>query len=282
MKIEKYKKGFFVEKDKYFDPLKTFDCGQCFRFKKTEKGIRGVVFNSVINIEGENEGYYIYGSGKIELDKLEFFLDFDNNYAKIEKFLKKDEIIIPALSYGMGIRILKQDFFETLISFIISQQNNIPRITKTVEKFAELFGDKIEYDGEVFYTFPTPEKVKKITILDLEPLKCGYRAKYIIDAIEKVNSGEIDFEKLKKMDYQAAKNELLRISGVGEKVADCICLFSLGCFSAFPTDTWIKKAMDKLYKIPEKEISEKSRALFGEYSGIAQQYLFYYLRYNRP
>ena len=281
MNIKNYENGFFIEANKYFDPVKTFDCGQCFRFKRIENKIIGVAFNNVITIEEAKKGYYIHGNNKINIEILSDFLDCQNKYDKIEKFLENDNIIAPALDFGRGIRILKQEFFETLISFIISQQNNIPRITKTVEKFAELFGEKIEFNGEVFYTFPTAKQVEHITIFDLEPLKCGYRAKYIIDAINKVNSGEISFTELKNTDYQTAKNKLLTINGVGAKVADCICLFSLGFFSAFPTDTWIKKAMDKLYSIPEKEISEKSKKLFGDYSGIAQQYLFYYLRYNR-
>ena len=281
MIIKEYKNGFFVESDKHFDPYQTFDCGQCFRFKRNDSKITGVAFNNVITIEEAENGYYIYGNNKLNIEVLKDFLDCDNKYDEICEFLKKDEIIAPALSFGQGIRILKQEFFETLISFIISQQNNIPRITKTVEKFAELFGEKTEYNGEIYYTFPTAEMVKDITAFDLEPLKCGYRVSYIIDAIEKVNSGEISFNELKKADYQTAKEKLLTIKGVGAKVADCICLFSLGKFSAFPTDTWIKKAMNKLYSIPEKEISEKSKKLFGKYSGIAQQYLFYYLRYNK-
>jgi len=281
MEIKAYKNGFFIENNKYFDPYKTFDCGQCFRFKKTEKGIIGVAFGRVITIEEEKSGCYIYGNSSLGFDVIKSFLDCENKYDEIEEFLKNDEIMAPALSFGCGIRILKQEFFETLISFIISQQNNIPRITKTVEKFSELFGDKIEYKGEIFHTFPRAEQLKDITVFDLEPLRCGYRASYIIDAIEKVLSGEIDFSSLKSMDYITAKNRLLTIKGVGSKVADCICLFSLGQFSAFPTDTWIKKAMQQLYSVPEKEILQKSQTLFGEYSGIAQQFLFYYLRYNK-
>ena len=281
MDIKKYKNGFLILDNKYFDPYKTFDCGQCFRFKNTDGRVRGVAFGNVIAIEKAENGYYVYGSKKLDLKVLNTFLDCKNKYDEIENFLKNDEIMVPALSFGCGIRILKQEFFETLVSFIISQQNNIPRITKTVEKFCQLFGEKIEYEDEIFYTFPTAKKLKDITVFDLEPLKCGYRSKYIIDAIEKVNSGEIDFEELKNMDYKSAKEKLLTIKGVGSKVADCVCLFSLGQFSAFPTDTWIKKAMEQLYKVTEKEIPQKSKTLFGEYSGIAQQFLFYYLRYRK-
>ena len=281
MNITAYKDGFLLKNDKYFLPDLTFDCGQCFRFKKSGEKFVGVAFGSVISIEGTENGYYFSGTAGLTDKILGNFLDIDKKYDIIEAFLQNDEIMLPALAFGRGIRILKQDFFETLISFIISQQNNIPRITKTVEKFAELFGEKIEYDGQIFYTFPTSEAVKDITVSDLEPLKCGYRAPYILDAIKKVQSGEIDYQALKEADYQTAKAQLLTIKGVGEKVADCICLFSLGHFCAFPTDTWIKKAMNSLYGVSEKEIKKTSETLFGEYCGIAQQYLFYYLRYRR-
>jgi N-glycosylase/DNA lyase len=280
LNIIKYKNGYFAENNDYFNPELTFDCGQCFRFKKTEKGFVGVAFNNVIAIEKCEGGHYIYGQNPLELSVLRNFLGCGDEYGEIENILRKDEIIAPALDFGRGIRILRQEFFETLISFIISQQNNIPRITKTVETFARLFGDKIDFQGASYYTFPKAEKLQNIAVSDLEPLKCGYRAKYIIDAVEKVNSGAVSYGELIKSDYITAKNKLLTINGVGSKVADCVCLFSLGQFTAFPTDTWIKKAMDKLYNINEKEIAEKSQTLFAPYPGIAQQHQFYYLRYS--
>jgi N-glycosylase/DNA lyase len=276
-----YKKGFLIESNPFFDPNLIFDCGQCFRFKKTENGFIGVIFENIVVIENLENGYYIYCHNPLDKGILESFLDIKRDYKKIQTFLSKDEIMAPALSFGRGIRILKQDFFETLLSFIISQQNSITKISNTVEKISELFGDKIEFNNKIYYTFPTAERLKDITEEDLAPLRCGYRAKYIIDAIKRVNNGEIDYNTLKSLDYPSAKKTLLTINGVGPKVADCICLFSLGHFDAFPTDTWIIKAMDSLYQIPQKEILEKSKEMFGDYSGIAQQYLFYYLRYNR-
>ena len=182
------------------------------------------------------------------------------------------------MEFGQGIRILKQEFFECVISFIISQQNNIPKIKKAVEGFCALFGEKIEYNNKVYYTFPDVEKVKNIKKEDLAPLKIGYRDTYIIDAIEKIASGEINYDELSKMTYSEAKAKLLTVKGIGNKVADCILLFSLLKFDAFPVDTWIKKAMTSLYNLKENEIENYSRMNFGEYSGFAQQYIFYYIR----
>ena len=185
-----------------------------------------------------------------------------------------------AMEYGRGIRILKQDFFETLLTFIYSQRSNIPKIAKCVEKTAELFGTKIEYMGRTFYAFPTPEQMKNADACSLEPVKCGYRCSYIPDAVNKVLSGELNYEELKNLPYPEVKSRLMTVKGVGEKVADCVCLFSFGFFEAFPTDTWIKKAMDSLYSVKEADIKNASADMFGDFSGIAQQYLFYYLRYN--
>ena len=168
-----------------------------------------------------------------------------------------------------------------MISFIISQQNNIPKIKKAVEGFARLFGDEIEFKGSKYYSFPDVTKVKDITKEDLKELKIGYRDEYIIDAIKKVSSGEISYEELIKLPYKEAKEKLLTVKGIGNKVADCILLFSLLKFEAFPVDTWIKKAMTELYNLKEKEIKDYSKINFGDYSGFAQQYIFYYIRSSK-
>ncbi len=273
--------NFYIEKNPYFVPQLFFDCGQCFRFSKKENAFTGVAFDNVIELFEEENGYVIKTSDKLSINKLEEFFDLKRDYERIENLLKTDEAMRNAMDFGRGIRILKQDFFETLLTFIYSQRSNIPKIAKCVEETARLFGNKITYNGNTYYTFPTPEQMKGITQKDLESVKCGYRSPYIINAVEKINSGEIDIEELKVLPYEKVKEKLLTIKGVGEKVADCICLFSFGFFEAFPTDTWIKKAMDQLYNVSDKDIKEKSEDMFGEYCGIAQQYLFYYLRYKK-
>lgn len=266
-----------------FSLLHTFDCGQCFRFNEVEKGrFTGVAFKKPVEIYEEN-GDIVF----LNLTKDEFlkswvdFLDLDRDYKEIKDFLSSDEIIKKAIGYGEGIRILKQDFFECLISFIISQQNNIPKIKKAVEGFCELFGEKVEYNGKGYYTFPDAEALKDITVSDLAPLKIGYRDKYIISAIEAVLSGRISYEILSSLSYEEAKKLLLTINGVGEKVANCVLLFSLLKFEAFPVDTWIKKAMEGLYNLSVKDIPDYTRINFGKYSGFAQQYIFYYIRNNK-
>lgn len=261
----------------------TFDCGQSFRFNMIEKDhFEGVAFGRAVELYKEDKDIVITNLKKSEfLEKWVDFLDLERDYTKIKNELSQDEIIKKAIDFGRGIRILKQDFFECLISFIISQQNSIPKIKKTVEMFCTLFGKEEELNGKKYYTFPTPDMLLNLTVSDLAPLKIGYRDKYIIDAIKKVNSKEIDEDKLFNMPYTEAKKILKTISGVGDKVADCVLLFSLNKFEAFPVDTWIKKAMEGLYNVKEKEIPNYSRLNFGSYSGFAQQYIFYYIRNNK-
>ena len=281
MEIKLIDNKFYIEKDPYFVPQLFFDCGQCFRFSKRENVFSGVIFGNVIELFEEKDGYIIKASGDITKEQLYDFFDLKRDYKEIEAILEHDDALRAAMNFGRGIRILKQDFFETLLTFIYSQRSNIPKIAKCVEETARLFGDKISYNGKDFYTFPTPEQMAGITEKELESVKCGYRASYIVDAVNKINSGEINVTELQSLPYEKVKEKLLTIKGVGEKVADCICLFSFGFFEAFPTDTWIKKAMDQLYSIKDKDIKAKSGDMFGKYCGIAQQYLFYYLRYRK-
>lgn len=266
-----------------FSLVDTFDCGQCFRFNKMENGhFIGVAFNRVAEFFMEDGNLVIKNVTREEfLKDWVSFLDLNRDYKEIKEELSKDEVVKKAIEYGKGIRILKQEFFECLISFIISQQNNIPKIKKAIETFCSLFGDEVVYDGNIYYTFPEFEKVKDITLKDLEPLKIGYRDKYIIDAIKKIKDNEISYEKLLNMSYEEAKKNLLTINGVGEKVANCVLLFSLLKSEAFPVDTWIKKAMESLYNLEVKEIPEYTKINFGKYSGFAQQYIFYYIRNER-
>lgn len=282
MILKKTDKGYFIKNNPYFKPQLFFDCGQSFRFFNFENDTyTGVAFGNVIELKEENDGYLITTSGNLDEKILISFFDLERNYEEIENILKSDISMKEAMDFGRGIRILKQDFFEMLLTFIYSQRSNIPKIAKCVEETSRLFGDEIVYNKKTYYSFPTPEKMKGITEKDLESVKCGYRSPYIIDAVNKVNSGEISFDNLKQLPYTKVKEKLMTIKGVGEKVADCICLFSFGFFEAFPTDTWIKKAMQQLYGVSENEIKETSDKMFGNLSGIAQQYLFYYLRYKK-
>ncbi len=273
------KDKIIIKNPEDFSLKSTFDCGQCFRFNEEKGHFFGISNGKVAEFYEEDGNIIIENVTKDEfLNYWVHFLDLKRDYKKIKKELIKDKVIKEAIEFGYGIRILNQDFFECLISFIISQQNNIPKIKKAVEGISALFGEEIIYKGKSYYTFPTPEKLKDITETDLAPLKIGYRDKYIIDAVFNVYNGNITYEKLIKMPYSDAKRELLKIKGVGEKVADCVLLFSLLKSEAFPVDTWIKKAMEGLYNLKPKEIHNYTELNFGLYSGFAQQYIFYYVR----
>jgi N-glycosylase/DNA lyase len=177
-----------------------------------------------------------------------------------------------ATDFGAGIRILRQDKWEALCSFIISQCNNIPRIKKIVETLCSTFGDPVELNGKTFYTFPSADRVASLEAEDLAPLRCGYRAPYIIDAARAVASGELNLEELSRKDFNTALKTLKSLNGVGDKVANCVILFGLCMLNAFPIDVWMKKAIKEHYG------DGFDPKIFGDYAGIAQQYMFYYAR----
>jgi N-glycosylase/DNA lyase len=177
-----------------------------------------------------------------------------------------------ATAYGKGIRILRQEKWEALCSFIISQNNHIPRIKKIVEALCELFGEQVEFDGKIYYSFPPPEKLCTLDESDLAPLKCGYRASYILSAAKAVTDGSIDLGALSQSSLDIARKELLKIHGVGNKVADCVLLFGLGLLDSFPVDVWMRRALSEHFS-PDLDPS-----VFSPYAGIAQQYIFHYKR----
>lgn len=260
-----------------------FECGQCFRWKKEKNGSYiGVIKNGVVKINKDNDIFYIESSVETE-DEIREYLDLNTDYSAIKNIISKDDVNMQtALNYGAGIRILNQDPWEMLISFIISAANNIPRISKTIENISKAYGKQIVFNGKEYYLFPTPEELSRASVEDLRALNLGFRDKYIYSATKLVLDGEIDLNKISELPYKSAKKELTKIPGVGEKVADCILLFSMKKREAFPVDTWIKKVMAELYVDSRniKKISEYAEKRFGEYAGIAQQYLFYWKREN--
>ncbi len=266
--------GVTIESPELFSVERTLDCGQCFRFDKDENGVfHGVAFGKYIRLEQKENGD-IFIPNMSEKEFKERFMSYfalDTDYGEIISSLVFDETVKNSLSNSSGIRILNQEPWETLCSFIISQNNNIPRIKKIVSSLCELFGDEVE--GCEMKAFPSAEKVYSLGIDGLAPIKSGFRAKYIISAAEAVSSGKLDLEKLKKEDYSSAKKQLMEIKGVGPKVADCVLLFGLGFKEAFPVDVWIKKVISKYYG------EGFTPDYFGKYAGIAQQFLFYNERY---
>lgn len=262
----------FIPEDD-FDLPRIFECGQCFRWNTDENGVyTGVAFGRAAKIRQEGEKFIISGSAQDFEDIWRGYFDLDRNYAKIRQGLCIDNYMRSASEFGAGIRLLKQDKWEALCSFIISQCNNIPRIKKIVETLCRTFGDEISFDGETYYSFPSPERVASLTVEDLSPLRCGYRAPYIIGAAQAVASGAMDLEAIAKGTPEEASKALKTLNGVGDKVANCVVLFGLQMFNAFPIDVWMKKALAKHYG------KGFDPSVFGEYAGLAQQYMFYYAR----
>ena len=274
-----------------FELAHIFECGQCFRWRKiNEEKYIGVIKNGVVEITKttpnsitiEYEDYIKSETLKFE-DELKEYFDLNTDYSYIKSTISKDDLNLQkAIEYGGGIRILNQDPWEMLISFIISAANNIPRISKTIENISREFGKEIIFKGEKYYLFPTPEELSKASIEDLRALNLGFRDKYVYGATQMVCKGDINLDIILNMEYADAKKELKRVAGVGDKVADCILLFSMKIHEAFPVDTWIKKVMAELYNESKdiKKIASFAEEKFGKNAGIAQQYLFYYMREN--
>lgn len=272
-----------------FELAHIFECGQCFRWhKEVDDTYIGITKFGVMNVKKLENKVLIDGEfiskdiEKVQEDILDY-LDLNCNYSEIKKLLEKDdENMMKAIEYGYGIRILNQDPWEMLISYIISAANNIPRISKTIENISKEYGKRISYNGNAYYMFPTPEELSTASVDDLRRLNLGFRDKYVHNATKMVANKEIDLDAIKNMDYKSAKSELVKIDGIGEKVANCILLFSMKKTEAFPVDTWIKKVMANLYNESKdiKKIATFAENKFGKYGGIAQQYLFYYMRSN--
>ncbi len=266
--------GVLIHSPQLFNVDRTLDCGQCFRFEKDETGVfHGVAFGKYLRMERHPNGdIFIPNMSKTEFETIFMsFFALDEDYSQIISSLSFDETVKNSLVRSEGIRVLNQDPWETLCSFIISQNNNIPRIKKIVSALCQLCGEEIE--GCEMRSFPTAEAVYSLGVEGLSPIKSGFRAKYIISAAESVVTGETDFDMIKKQDYDTAKKQLMKIKGVGPKVADCVLLFGLGFKEAFPIDVWIKRVISKYYG------EDFTPNYFGKYAGIAQQFLFYNERY---
>ena len=252
------------------DLEQTLDCGQSFRWEKQDDGsFSGVAFDKFVNISLDGTDMTIKNAVEADRELWFDYFDLALDYGKIREDISElHPVLKEAAKYAPGIRILRQEPYEALCTFIISQNNNIKRIKGIVGRLCESFGDEIE-DG--VYGFPTAERLAELTPDDLAPLRAGFRNRYIIDSAKKVASGEVDLELCKTADYETSRAELMKITGVGVKVADCTLLFGMHRVEAFPVDVWMKRAMEKLF--PGMTAAE-----FGEYAGIAQQYIFHYSR----
>lgn len=253
-------------------PYKTFECGQCFRWNADENGgYVGVASGRAARVLTRG-GMAVIECGEEDIGFWREYLDMDTDYVKARESVMLGEYLTECAEYGRGIRILRQDKWEALCSFIISQCNNIPRIKSIVEKLCAMFGEAIETPWGVKYSFPTASRVALLEEPELAPLRSGYRAAYIINAARAVASGDIDLEYAATLDGNEARKYLKSLNGVGDKVANCAVLFGLHRMDAFPVDVWIKRALKE--NLP----AGFDPATLGDYAGLAQQYMFFHAR----
>jgi N-glycosylase/DNA lyase len=272
-----------VRNIKDFNAVHTFECGQCFRWiRQADGSYTGVVRGKVLNVSVEDDTLILKNTNLEDFKNIWFdYFDLGRDYGQVKEAVMRDAIMREAAAFGWGIRLLKQDIWETLISFIISANNRIPRIMKTVGVISKIYGEKLEMDGEEYYSFPVVSKLTQSSLQDLEVCKGGFRCKYILNSSRMISDGEISLNKISQLDTDSARKELMKFPGVGPKVADCVLLYSGTKYDVFPTDVWVKRVMEELYFKREagfKEIHEFARNYFGNLAGFAQQYLFYFAR----
>lgn len=286
MEEQKYK----LRNVKSFELRDIFECGQCFRWNKQEDGsYTGVFKNNVLNVKKNKDEIIFEGICENDIQQtVENYFDLNRNYEKIKEQLSKiDQNMKMSIEYGNGIRILNQDLWETIISFIISANNNIPRIKGIIERLSEKYGDEIKYKGNKYYTFPTQEQLKNVTVEEYRRLGLGFRDIRLYETTKMILNKQVDIGNMKNNPNTIeVREELLKLSGVGPKVADCILLFSdLKRFEVFPIDVWVRRVMNDLYiknedetKVNKKQIEKIANEKFGDLAGLAQQYLFYWRR----
>lgn len=271
-----------------FNLSQTLECGQIFRYEKISTHSYSVIAkNKRIKLtqQPQSTTLMIHNITFPEYEEIwKQYLDMDTDYNHIIRTISKnDPNMRKATEYGKGIHILNQDPWEMLISFIISQNKSIPHIQQCIQNICEAFGEKVENKGEQpYYTFPTPKRLGQATEEELRNCKVGFRAPYIMDACQKVLDNTVQLKDLYHMPTQEAKEVLMKIKGVGEKVSHCILLFGFKKTDTFPVDVWIKRIMEQLYfknkELKKSEIIQFADENFGKYAGYAQQYLFYYAR----
>ena len=273
-----------------FELKDIFDCGQCFRWNEQEDGsYTGVFGENVLNVNKIGNEVIFKGICKENIkETVEKYFDLNRDYQKIKSKLEKiDENLKKSIEYGKGIRILNQDLWETIISFIISANNNIPRIKGIIERLSKKYGKEIEWNDTKYYTFPTAKDLENVTVQEYRELGLGFRDIRLYETTQMILDKKVDLEEMKNNpNTMEVREQLLSLSGVGPKVADCILLFSdLKRFEVFPIDVWVRRVMNDLYihnedetKVNKKQIEKIAQEKFGDLAGLAQQYLFYWRR----
>jgi len=255
----------------------TLRCGQVFRWQKRGDEWIGIVKDSVVSIK--QKGDILVAKSNLTPEDIASYFRLDDDMENIYEHISKDKLMKEVIARYRGLRLVRQDPWECLISYVCSINNRIPQIEHMIQNLSARFGEEI-YDG--VYGFPGPERLADASHDELKKCKLGFRVDWILDIAKKVCEGELQLEKLRDMDYQSAKRELLKVNGVGDKVADCVLIYSLDKLEAFPVDVHIRRVVQREYlkngRISDKRIGEWARQYFSEYAGYAQQYLFHYER----
>ncbi|MBP2027946.1 N-glycosylase/DNA lyase [Acetoanaerobium pronyense] len=286
MKIYSEKNRVIIDGAKDFVPKHIFECGQCFRWDLEDDGsYTGVAMNRVLNVKGEGDTIIFDNTTLEEYEKIwKHYFDMEKDYSLIkEKLSMMDEYLDESVKFGHGIRILRQDTFETVISFIISARNAIPMIKRSIKYLSNELGEPLgEYRGKEYYSFPSPKALSSAKEELLINSKVAFRRGYIVDTSYIQHSHQVDLYNLKNLPTDMARRDLMALPGIGPKVSDCILLFGLGKYDVFPVDVWVKRVMEEFYLEEEvkdlKKIREYAIDKFQDMSGFAQQYLFYYAR----
>lgn len=290
-----------IEGAKNFKLKHIFECGQIFRFEEVkENDFIVIAFGKLIEVKEEGNNVVIYNTNEEEFNRIWLnYLDLNRDYSDIKEELSKDVLLKQSIEFGYGVRVLNQDPFEMLLSFIISARNNIPSIKKTVNKIAVKWGKQINYKDKIYYAFPSIYEIKDATLEEIQETGASFRSKYLIDTIKNVYNSVKDenlklneenpylkynLDYIKRLSDDECHDALQEFKGVGSKVADCIMLFSMEKTSAFPVDVWVKRAMIHFYGAEDSSLNKIrifARNKFEKLSGFAQQYLFYYARENK-
>ncbi|CEO28796.1 DNA-3-methyladenine glycosylase family protein [Paraclostridium sordellii] len=285
MKIYEKDNKVILEGVSDFDPKHIFECGQCFRWKDQGDGsYTGVAKGRVINVSREGDTIYLKNTNLEDFNNIwKDYFDLDTDYSKIKNELRNmDEYLEKATEFGWGIRLLRQDPWEMIISFIISSNNRIPMIQKAIKNLSREYGTYIgSYEGEDYYDFPTPQQLSKASIEEIRACSTGFRDKYIKSTTEEVIKNNDDVYNYRNLSTEDCIKELLKFNGIGPKVGDCIALFGMQKYDTFPVDVWVKRVMQEFYVEDDMSLPKiRKYAIdkFGDLSGFAQQYLFYYAR----
>lgn len=267
-----------IKLNKPFNLDNTVTCGQIFRFYKQEDNSYDIILNDrVINIIQDNKYLIVKSNDEEDLEKKIFdYFDLNTDYSSIDEFLiKKDKKIESAVTFSKGLTMIKQEPFETIMEYIISANNSVPSISNAVNNISKKYGEKVIFNEKEYYLFPSYIDLKNVTIDEYRMCKVGFRDKYLYNIVQKLNNCEFDLNKINELDTISSLDYLMENNGIGPKVASCILLFSYKKYDVFPIDTWVKKIMKDRYNIEgEKNIREFSKNMYGEYCGLAIQYLF--------